>query len=155
MMHARGFKKFKKPVASFRGGEPIEWNTPERNVDDPAGEAQEGAPDALGYNIESGDPGVMMKPPDVDGESDTSRFLEYHAGNYGDMDPAEFLDGFDGGHDGSCDEGGMHLACCAAHLAKAKEAHTVYDSEACHKSLNASMYHLQAFHKALKDALNQ
>jgi len=41
------------------------------------------------------------------------------------------------------------------HLANAKDAQSVYDSEACHKSLNASMYHLQAFHKALKEALNQ
>ena len=131
MMHARGVKKFKKPVASFRGGDPIEWNT---------------QTDVSNANV-----GVGIEPGGTGGDNDTSRFLEYHSQFYDDVSSGDLDSVCD---DGECDEGRMHLACCAAHLAQAKESHNACDSEATEKALNGAVYHLQAFHQSLKDALN-
>jgi hypothetical protein len=90
---------------------------------------------------------------DSDSDSDTDEFLKAHGRNYDDVEPDQFLSDLDVG--GQCDEGGMHLNCCAAHLAAAKKAWNCNEGEKCGKALNSAMYHFKHFHKALKRSLGQ
>jgi hypothetical protein len=142
MMHARGSKKVRRMAGHFTGGR-VTWQT-QRDVADPNSEAQTGDDDVQHY------PGE-----EDDRETDLGYFTAKHMQSYDDINPQTFLDGLDSGDDGECDEGGAHLACCAQHLANAKEAHTGGDVEGCHKALNGAMYHFSQFHKSLKEAINQ
>jgi hypothetical protein len=142
MMHARGTKRFRKPAGNFTGVKGITWQT-QRDVDDPNSEAKAGDDDVQHY------PG---EEDDRESDAEVTDFLKAHAANYGEVNPGSWLEGFDGCDD---DEVGMHLACCATHLAAAKEAHTCGDGESCHKSLNGAMHHLHHFHEALKEAINR
>ena len=142
MMHARGSKRFRKPAGSFNGFSGVTWHT-QRDVADPNSEAQTGDDDVQHY------PGE-----EDDRESDLGYFMAKHTQSYDDISPQAFLDGLDSGDDGECDEGGAHLACCAQHLANAKEAHTGGDAEGCHKALNGALYHFAAFHKVLRGAMD-